>query len=123
MAAIDARGRGGPAGAVMDVAGYCLEKLGAEETYPFGVEVTVMKAHGKIFAIMPAEDVPANISLKCDPTRAVVLRQTYPEITEGYHLNKRHWNTLDLTGKLDEKLVLELIDHSYDLVAGHRPKA
>jgi predicted DNA-binding protein (MmcQ/YjbR family) len=100
----------------LNVAEYCLEHLGAEETYPFGPEVTVMKVSSKVFAIMPAVDEPATISLKCDPTRAIALRQSYPEITPGYHLNKQHWNTLDLTGRLPEDLVRELIDHSYELV-------
>jgi predicted DNA-binding protein (MmcQ/YjbR family) len=100
----------------MDIAGYCLQKLGAQETYPFGPEMTVMKVHGKMFAIMPARDRPDSISLKCDPVRAVVLRQTYQEITPGYHLNKQHWNTLDLTGTLPVETIYELIDHSYELV-------
>ena len=101
----------------MDVAAYCLTKLTAREEYPFGTEITVMKVHGKIFAIMPAVDSPPSISLKCDPTRARILRQNFTEIAEGYHLNKVHWNTLDLTGTLPEKLISELIDHSYELVA------
>ncbi len=100
----------------MNVATYCLSKLGAVETYPFGPDVTVMKAGGKMFALMPAVDEPSTINLKCDPTRAIVLRQEHPEITPGYHMNKVHWNTLALTGNLPEALVLELIDHSYELV-------
>ena len=100
----------------MNVAEYCLQKLGARETYPFGADVTVMKVGGKIFALMPAVDRPASISLKCDPIRAIILRQGHPEITAGYHLNKVHWNTLDLNGDLPDDLVRELIDHSYNLV-------
>ena len=107
---------------MIDVAAYCLEKLGAEETYPFGVETTVMKVHGKVFALMNAEDNPPSINLKCDPTRSVLLRQEHPEITPGYHMNKVHWNTLNLTGKLPDALVTELIDLSYDLVAKTVPK-
>ena len=101
----------------MDVAAYCLEKPFAEETYPFGPDATVFKVKGKMFAIMPAVDKPHDISLKCDPMRAIILRQDHPEITEGYHLNKKHWNTLDITGELPDDLVAELIDHSYNLVA------
>ncbi len=100
----------------MNVAEYCLSLVGAEETYPFGADVTVMKVGGKIFAIMAAVDEPANISLKCDPMRAIMLRQEHPEITAGYHLNKVHWNTLALNGDLPDDLVRELIDHSYSLV-------
>ncbi len=104
----------------MDVAAYCLDKPGAEETYPFGPEATVFKVGGKMFALTPAMDSPDSINLKCDPTRATMLRQQYPEITPGYHMNKQHWNTLDLSGGLPDDLVRELIDHSYDLVTGGR---
>jgi predicted DNA-binding protein (MmcQ/YjbR family) len=107
---------------MMDVAAYCLSKLGASETYPFGSDVTVMKVGGKMFALTPATDKPRSINLKCDPVRAQMLRQSYPEITPGYHMNKQHWNTLDLTGNLTDELVRELIDHSYDLVAPKKPK-
>lgn len=100
----------------MNVAEYCLSKLRAEEAYPFGPDVTVMRVHGKLFALMPASDNPRSINLKCDPTRAILLRQDHPEITPGYHMNKMHWNTLDLTGNLPDDLVRELIDHSYELV-------
>ncbi len=100
----------------MNVAEYCLQKPGTRETYPFGADVTVMKVGGKIFAIMPAVDAPKSISLKCEPTRAIILRQEHPEITSGYHLNKVHWNTLALDGDLPDDLVRELIDHSYSLV-------
>ena len=102
---------------MIDVADYCLSKAGAEETYPFGPEVTVFKVGGKMFAVAPASEEPRSVSLKCDPVRAQILRQDYPEITAGYHLNKQHWNTLDLTGGLSDELVWELIDHSYELVA------
>ncbi len=102
---------------MIDVAAYCLEKLGAEETYPFGPDATVFKVHGKMFALTPATASPVSINLKCDPTRAIILRQEHPEITPGYHMNKAHWNTLDLKGKLPDDLIRELIDHSYDLVA------
>jgi predicted DNA-binding protein (MmcQ/YjbR family) len=105
----------------MDVAAYCLTKPGAEETYPFGNEVSVFKVGGKMFALCSATNRPNTINLKCDPVRALILRQDYPEITPGYHMNKLHWNTLDLTGQLPDELVRELIDHSYDLVA-KKPK-
>ena len=101
----------------MDVAKYCLSKDGAVEDYPFGNEVTVFKVDGKMFALTQAVDLPETINLKCDPIRAQILRQDHPEIAPGYHMNKSHWNTLDLKGKLPDSLIRELIDHSYDLVA------
>lgn len=103
---------------MINVAEYCLTKPLSEETYPFGPDTTVFKVRGKLFALTPASANPDSINLKCDPTRAILLRQEHPEITAGYHMNKVHWNTLDLTGALSDELVAELIDHSYDLVAG-----
>jgi predicted DNA-binding protein (MmcQ/YjbR family) len=105
---------------VTGVAAYCLGKPGASENYPFGPEVTVFKVAGKMFALTPADEQPRTINLKCDPVRAQILRQEYPEITPGYHMNKTHWNTLDLTGNLPDDLVKELIDHSYELVMPKR---
>jgi predicted DNA-binding protein (MmcQ/YjbR family) len=105
-----------------DAAKYCLTKLGAVESYPFGEAVTVIKAHGKIFALLPVSAESRTISLKCDPNRAIALRLAYPEISAGFHLNKRHWNTLDLTGNLTTEFVVELIDHSYELVSKNGAK-
>ncbi len=102
---------------MINVAEYALSKLGAREDYPFGPDTTVFRVGGKIFALCGAVEQPRTINLKCDPMRAQILRQDYPEITPGYHMNKRHWNTLDLTGNLSDDLVRELIDHSYDLVS------
>jgi len=104
---------------MIDAAAYCLTKRGAIETYPFGPEVAVMKVGGKMFALVPPDGT--SVSLKCEPVRAQILRQDYPEITAGYHLNKQHWNTMDLTGGLSEELVKELVDHSYALVVGSLP--
>lgn len=102
---------------MIDVAAYALKKPGAVETYPFGPEYTVIKVGGKMFALMPAVKRPGHVNLKCDPVRAPWLRREHPEITPGYHMNKDHWNTLDLTRSLSDDLVRELIDHSYELVA------
>lgn len=101
----------------LDVVQHCLGKPGASEYYPFGPDTSVFRVHGKMFALTPAAEHPKHINLKCDPVRAQILRQDYPEITPGYHMNKQHWNTLDLTGNLPDALVQELIDHSYDLVS------
>jgi predicted DNA-binding protein (MmcQ/YjbR family) len=101
---------------------YCLAKTGATSGYPFGPGVLVMKVGGKIFAIIAEDDEPLTISLKCDPEIARVLRASYEAVQPGYHLNKRHWNTVTLErdAPLDE--VYQWIDDSYDLVVDSLPK-
>lgn len=100
-----------------------LAKPDAEETTPFGPDVLVYKVGGKMFALTVPDEFPARINLKCDPERAMELREEHEAIIPGYHMNKRHWNTLVLDGSLPSRLVGELIDHSYDLVAaGSRKK-
>lgn len=96
---------------------YCLTKRGAFEDYPFGPEVIVIKVAKKMFALLSNKDGVVNLSLKCKPEFAEVLRGEYKSIIPGYHLNKRHWNTLLLDGSIPETEVRSLIDHSYDLVA------
>ncbi|PLX23084.1 MAG: MmcQ-like protein [Marinilabiliales bacterium] len=94
---------------------YCLAKKGVTESFPFNETVLVFKAV-KMFALTDIED-EFRISLKCDPKRVVKLREEYPEhIIPGYHLNKKHWNTIIMEGSVPEKLIYELIDHSYDLI-------
>jgi predicted DNA-binding protein (MmcQ/YjbR family) len=105
-----------------DVIARFLSKPGAEEGTPFGPDVFVYKVGGKIFALTAPDEFPARINLKCDPERAQILRDEHEAIIPGYHMNKRHWNTLILDGSLSTKLVCELIDHSYDLVAATLPK-
>lgn len=100
-----------------------LAKPGAEETAPFGPDVLVYKVGGKMFALTVPDEFPARINLKCDPERSIVLRDEHDAIIPGYHMNKRHWNTLVLDGSLSSKLVGELIDHSYDLVVAALPKS
>ena len=95
---------------------YCLCKEGALEDYPFGPDVIVMKVMGKMFALLSRREGQVILSLKCDPNYAELLRQQYVSILPGYHLNKRHWNTLLLDGSIPEKEIRGLIDHSYDLV-------
>jgi predicted DNA-binding protein (MmcQ/YjbR family) len=101
----------------------CDGKPGAVEDYPFGDEVAVFKVAGRIFALVPLGGVPASVSLKCDPELAVSLRGRYGGIVPGYHLNKRHWNTVTLDGSVPPGEVLELIDHSYDLVVARLTRA
>jgi predicted DNA-binding protein (MmcQ/YjbR family) len=86
--------------------------------YPFGEEVAVYKVDDKIFAIIREKSDPIQLSLKCDPTLAITLRERYESVQPGYHLNKKHWNTLVLTGQLAWPEVCDLIRHSYQLVSG-----
>ena len=95
---------------------------GVEESTPFGPEVSVHKVGGKIFAIHSPTDDPLRLNLKCDPERAVMLREEYESILPGYHMNKLHWNTLVLDGMIPPALVRELITHSYALVVASLPK-
>ncbi len=106
-----------------DAIDHFLSKPGAEESTPFGPDVLVYKVAGKMFALAVPDDFPARINLKCDPERALALRDEYESITPGYHMNKRHWNTLVLDGSLPSKLVRDLIDHSYELVVASLPKS
>lgn len=95
---------------------YCLSKKGAGEEFPFDQETLVFKVLGKMFALVSLETVPLQVSLKCDPARALVLREEYDGlITGAYHMNKKHWNSLQVES-LPPVLVEELIDHSYELV-------
>jgi len=106
-----------------DVISHILSKPGAEETLPFGPDTLVYKVGGKMFALTSPDEFPATVNLKCDPDRALALRDQHAAITPGYHMNKRHWNTLILDGSVPARLVRELIDHSYDLVVAGLPKA
>jgi predicted DNA-binding protein (MmcQ/YjbR family) len=101
----------------------CLAKPGSAEEYPFGDEVAVFKVAGRVFALVPLGGSPGNISLKCDPELALGLRARYAAITPGYHLNKRHWNTVELDGSVPDEELLDLIDHSYDLVVARLTRA
>jgi predicted DNA-binding protein (MmcQ/YjbR family) len=101
-----------------DLRATCLALTGSVEEQPFrDPDVTVFKVGGKIFAITRLEADPLRVSLKCDPELAEQLRLTYPAITPGYHLNKRHWNTVVLDGSLDDRMVRDMIEDSYALVA------
>lgn len=93
---------------------YCLSKPAATEDFPFGDDPAVMKVMGKMFALLPLNGTA--ISLKCDPTWAVILRQTYPAVKPGYHLNKKHWNGVEMDGSVPDDEIRDMIDHSYDLV-------
>jgi len=95
---------------------YCLNKKGVEESFPFDEHTLVFKVMGKMFALVALERQPSQANLKCDPERAIELREEYDTlITPGYHMSKVHWNTLYLDN-LSSRLIIELIDHSYELV-------
>jgi predicted DNA-binding protein (MmcQ/YjbR family) len=101
----------------------CLALSGAVEEFPFGDEVSVFKVGGKMFALSLLDAEPLQLSVKCDPDIAVQLRAAHPAITPGYHLNKRHWNTITLDGSLPGQMVTDLLTDSYDLVVASLPKA
>ncbi len=101
---------------------YCLGKPGCEETLPFGPDTLVFKVAGKMFGAMGLDREEASINLKCDPTRAESLRDEFEDIIPGYHMNKKHWNTVYTERGLDSNLICELIDHSYNLVYAKLPK-
>ena len=107
---------------VEELRNYCLSKKGTTEGFPFDEKTLVFKVMGKMFALCGLERMPAAVNLKCDPERSIELRETYDGlIYGGYHMNKRLWNTLEITN-LPPKLIYELIDHSYDLVVAKMPK-
>jgi predicted DNA-binding protein (MmcQ/YjbR family) len=100
---------------------YCLTKPGkVKEDMPFGEDTLVFRVQGKIFVLMSLMARPLSINLKCDPVRAVELRERYETVLPGYHMNKKHWNTVILDGKIPAKEVLAMIDHSYELVLGSK---
>lgn len=98
---------------------YILEMPNAVREYPFGEGVAVYKVNDKMFALIPEGTSPVRISLKCDPQLAVVLREKYESVMAGYHLNKRHWNTIVLSGQLPWEEIQGFIRHSYDLVVAN----
>lgn len=101
----------------------CSAKPGSAEEYPFGDQVAVFKVGGRIFALIDLGPPPGHVSLKSDPDLADGLRSRYAAITPGYHLNKRHWNTVILDGSVPDDELLDLIDHSYELVVARLPRA
>ena len=95
---------------------HSLAKDEVEESFPFGPDVLVLKVRGKVFLLISLDKDPLQFNAKCNPERAIELRETYASITPGYHMNKKHWNTIILDGTVPSRLIYELIDHSYELV-------
>jgi len=101
----------------------CLAFAGAREEFPFDEANSVFKVAGKIFALSRLGGLPLRVSLKCDPDLALQLRASYPSITAGYHLNKRHWNTVEIDGSVPDQLLRDMVEDSYDLVVAGLPRA
>jgi predicted DNA-binding protein (MmcQ/YjbR family) len=102
---------------------YCLGKANAAESTPFGPDVLVFKVSGKIFALASLDEVPATANLKCDPDLALELRDRYEQVTPGYHMNKKHWNTVEIESGIPDIELRKMIDHSYELVVSSLPKS
>ena len=102
---------------------YCLSKPGATEDTPFGPENLVFKVAGKMFALLALDEIPATAKLKCDPDRALELRDRYEQVRPGYHMNKKHWNTVEIGSGIPDAELRKMIDHSYGLVVAALPKA
>jgi predicted DNA-binding protein (MmcQ/YjbR family) len=102
---------------------YCLSKPRATEDTPFGPDVIVFKVGGKMFALAALDDVPTSANLKCDPDLALDLRDRYEQVRPGYHMNKKHWNTVEIESGIPDAELRKMIDHSYDLVTKTRSKS
>ena len=96
---------------------YCLSKPDVEETLPFGPDTLVFKVSGKIFLLTGLDSEALSFNVKCDPDKAIELREEFPCVLPGYHMNKKHWNTIMVDGSVTTKQLKEWIDHSYNLVA------
>ena len=101
----------------------CLKLSGAEETFPFGPETSVFKVAGKMFALSRLGADALRVSLKCEPELAEALRRTHAAVLPGYHLNKRHWNTVIIDGSMSDAAIRDMIEDSYDLVVSKLPRA
>lgn len=101
---------------------YCLSKKQVVETFPFGEDTLVFKVMDKIF-LLTGLDQPDRFNVKCDPEKAVALREEYEEVQPGYHMNKTHWNTVFINGRLSNSQLKEMIDHSYNLIVKSLPKS
>ena len=101
---------------------YCLSKKNVEETLPFGPDTLVFKVNGKIFLLAGLDNDPLSFNVKCDPEKALELREEWACVQPGFHMNKKHWNTIIVDGSAPVAMLKEWIDHSYTLVAGKLPK-
>ena len=102
---------------------YCLALPGSAETFPFGPETSVFKVAGKIFALSRLAQRPLQVSVKCEPLLAERLRDAHPAVLPGYHLNKRHWNTVTIDGSIPDRMLKDMVEDSYDLVVSGLPRS
>lgn len=106
---------------VEEIREYCISKPQVSEGFPFGGEVLVFKVYSKMFALIDLQN-PDTINLKCEPENAIALRERYDEVQPGYHMNKKHWNTISLMGTLTQNQITQFINDSYDLVLKSVPR-
>lgn len=99
---------------------YCLSKPGVEETLPFGPDTLVFKVNNKVFLLTGLDEAELRFNVKCDPDKAIELREEFSCVLPGYHMNKKHWNTIMVDGSVSTKKLKEWIDHSYELVVGKK---
>lgn len=107
---------------IEDIRNYCLSKVGAEETLPFGPDTLVYKVNGKIFLLTGIDSEDLSFNVKCDPDKALELREEYACVLPGYHMNKKHWNTIVVDGSVSNRQLKEWIDDSYALVVKKKGK-
>lgn len=107
---------------IEELRNYCINKKGVTESFPFDEVTLVFKVGNKMFALVPIENNPLSINLKCNPEKAVSLREEFENVTPGYHMNKKHWNTVIIDVSISPDLIKEWIDDSYDLVFKSLPK-
>jgi predicted DNA-binding protein (MmcQ/YjbR family) len=101
---------------------YCIHKPGVEECFPFNESVLVFKVGGKMFLLADINEKPLSFNVKCEPEKAIKLRETFNSIRPGFHMNKTHWNTVTYDGQLTKSQLLEQVDYSYDLIFSSLPK-
>lgn len=105
-----------------EIRDYCLSKKGVSESCPFGDDVLVFKVSNKMFLLLPLRTEPLQFNAKCDPERAIELREQYSSVLPGYHMNKAHWNTIIADGSVTSALLKQWIDDSYELIVNSLPK-
>jgi predicted DNA-binding protein (MmcQ/YjbR family) len=101
---------------------YCLSKPNVTEGFPFGPDTLVMKTNDKVFILVSLDTQPLQFNVKCEPEKAIALREEYETVIPGYHMNKKHWNTIICDGTLSTKFLKEQVDHSYELVSKKKVK-
>jgi predicted DNA-binding protein (MmcQ/YjbR family) len=108
---------------IEEIREYCLSKRGVTEDYPFDDETLVLKVMGKMFALISMEKIPLQLNVKCDPELAIEIREKYESVLPGYHMNKKHWNTIIVDGSIHSKEIKKWIDNSYTLVVNGLKKS